>query len=358
MRVGHAYKLHNYGEAPLKVSAVVPDPKGEEVLLKVAYAGACHSDVHIMDGYQDLGDGERIDFSETNMPIPLTMGHEIVGEVVAVGDAVDKNLIGQQRLIYPWIGCGHCISCYSGQDNHCETPQTLGIFSDGGYADYVLVPAQKYMLDITGIDPAWACTLACSGVTVYSALQQLQPQKRNSSIAIIGLGGLGLMAISVANALGIDNIIACDISEDRLEVARALGARNVLNTKNANATDQLIELSQGQLFGVIDTVGLPATVNMGIAATMKGGRLILVGLQGGKIALPLPTLPFKALSLIGSYTGTLSELKELVSLVKTGALQTTPVKIKPMSCLHKTLEELRSGQVLGRVVLQPDPIKG
>jgi len=192
---------------------------------------------------------------------------------------------------------------------------------------------------------------------VFSAFRQLQPIKSDSYVAIIGLGGLGLMAVSVAAAMGIQNIIACDISDDRLEVALDLGATAALNTGSSDAASQLAELSKGCLFGVIDTVGLPATMNLGIEACMKGGRIVLIGLQGGKIALPLPTLPFKALSLIGTYTGTLNELTELVQLAQTGAIRPMPVEVRPMKCLHDTLEDLRNGEVIGRVVLDPTSVK-
>jgi len=350
---GHAYKLQEYNHPPQKMEQSFPSCSKNEVLLRVAYSGVCHSDVYIMDGYQDLGDGERIDFSETDMPMPLTMGHEIVGEVVEVGQGVDPKLIDQQRLIYPWIGCGHCISCKAGQDNHCETPKTLGIFKDGGYADYVLVPNQKYLVEIDDLAPAWACTLACSGLTIFSAFRQLKPQKPGSYIAVIGLGGLGLMAFSMAKAVGIENIVACDISEESLQVASEMGATAVLNTSQEDAEQQLSEITKGNLYGVIDTVGLPATMQLSVNACMKGGRIVLVGLQGGKLPLSLPILPFKALSLIGTYTGTLDELKELITLVKSNDVSPMPIQVRSMQCLHKTLEDLRAGNVIGRVVLTP-----
>jgi len=353
-----SYQLKAWGTAPEKVEHTIPIPKGREVLIRVTHAGVCHSDVYIMDGYQDLGDGEKIDFSESTMPIPLTMGHEIVGEIVATGLKDDEALIGQSRLIYPWIGCGNCISCNAGSDNHCQNPKTLGIFSHGGYSDYVLVPDSKYLVDASGIDPAWACTLACSGVTIFSAFEQIKPQKPGSSIAIIGLGGLGLMAVSMAKALGFDNVIACDIEDTRLKEAQKLGAKSTLNTRSETALDDLTKLSNDNLYGVIDTVGLPVTVNLAIDACMKGGKIVLVGLQGGRIALPLPTLPFKALSLIGTYTGSLSDLKALIPLARSGAIAPMPIEMRPMNCLHETLEDLRRGEIIGRVVLDPTQLEG
>jgi len=353
-RNGISYQLLAYGKPPCPVDLEFSKPTGDEVLVQVTHAGVCHSDVYIMDGHQDLGSGEKIYFAQSNMPMPLTMGHEIVGDVLEVGNRVDTKLIGKRRLIYPWIGCGDCVSCEAGQENHCESARSLGIFSQGGYSDYVVVPSSRYLIDIDGLDAAWSSTLACSGLTVYSALKQLQPIKPNSAIAIIGIGGLGLMAISMAKALGLEKIVACDLAQDRLEVARELGASDTLETASNDAAARLRDLSQNRLFGVIDTVGLPTTMDLGIQATMKGARIVLVGLQGGRIALPLPTLPFKALSLNGTYTGTLQELRDVIELAKSGALQPMPISCRPMSCLHHTLEELRSGSVVGRVVLEPE----
>ncbi|PRX10864.1 UNVERIFIED_ORG: propanol-preferring alcohol dehydrogenase [Martelella mediterranea] len=349
-----SYQLRCYGTEPEPVDHKLRSPEGSELLLEVEFAGVCHSDVYIKEGYQDLGDGERIDFAETTMPMPLTMGHEIVGRVVSAGPDADPALIGKRRLIYPWIGCGQCQSCHAGFENHCETPHTLGIFAQGGYGRHVVVPKSRYLVDIGDIDPAWASTLACSGLTVFSALQQLMPVKPGSSVAIIGAGGLGLMAVTVARALGIERIVVCDIDDDKLKVALELGANAVVNTSKAeDGPAMLRQASDGCLYGVLDTVGLPSTANLAIASVMKGSRIVLIGLQGGRIPLPLPSLPFKALSLVGTYTGTLGELKALVGLAREGKLSAMPVWHREMSCLCDSLSRLKQGKVVGRIVLSP-----
>ena len=349
-----SFQLKHYGSQPVSVAHALPELTGRDVLVRVTHAGVCHSDVYIQDGYQDLGNGEKIDFAESTMPMPLVMGHEIVGEVVATATAVDQALIGQQRLIYPWIGCGQCATCESGYDNHCEQPQSLGIFRHGGYAEHVVVPDAKYLLDIGELDPAWASTLACSGLTVFSALKQLQPMKPVSSLAIIGMGGLGLSAVSLAKKQGFNHIIACDIADDRLEVARQLGADHLLNTRSSSSPEaDLKSLAQQRLHGVIDTVGNPSTVQMAIGAVAKGARIVLVGLQGGQTSLRLPLLPFKALSLTGSYTGSLTELRQLIDLVSQGGVATLPISQRPLCCLPAALDELRAGTAVGRIVLNP-----
>jgi len=349
-----SYQLKQWGTPPVPVEHDVPEPTGSEVIMKVTHAGVCHSDVYIMDGYQDLGAGERLEFADSTMPMPLTMGHEVVGEVVQTGPDADQSLIGKRRLVYPWIGCGKCPTCLDGMENHCQDPRILGIFRHGGYGDFIRVPADKYLVEIGDIDPAWASTLACSGLTVYSAYKQLMPFKSQSHTAIIGMGGLGLTAVAIAKTLGIENIVACDIADDRLEQAKELGADITLNTGIESAADKLKELTDGRLYGVLDTVGLPATLQLGLDSVLKGGKIVLVGLQGGRMQLQLPLLPLMATSIIGTYTGTLQELGELVEMAKAGKFKPLPVECRSMKCLHETLEELRSGQVLGRVVLQPE----
>lgn len=354
MKTATSYQLVQWGYPPVPVAHSVPEPSGSEVIMRVTHAGVCHSDVYIMDGYQDLGAGERLEFADSTMPMPLTMGHEVVGEVVQTGPDADPTLLGKRRLVYPWIGCGNCPTCMDGVENHCQEPRILGIFRHGGYGDFIRVPADKYLVGIGDIDPAWASTLACSGLTVYSAFKQLMPLKSKSHTAIIGMGGLGLTAVAIAKALEIENIVACDIADDRLEKAKELGADIVLNTGEEGAAEKLKELTNGRLYGVLDTVGLPATLQLGMDSVLKGGKIIFVGLQGGRMELQLPLLPLMATSIIGTYTGTLQELGELVEMAKAGKFKPLPVECRSMKCLHQTLEELRSGEVLGRIVLQPE----
>ncbi len=350
-----SYQLRCWGAEPEPVEHDVAPPEGSEVLLATEFAGVCHSAVYIMDGYQDLGDGERIDFAESTMPMPLTMGHEIVGRVVATGPDADPALIGQRRLVYPWIGCGECVSCRAGFENHCENAASLGIFRQGGYARHVRVPHEKYLVEIGDLDPAWASTLACSGLTVHSALKQLMPIKPGTAIAILGAGGLGLMAVAVARALGIEKIVVCDVAADRLRAALDLGATAVIDTSTGTepASARLRAAAGDALYGVVDTVGLPSTVTLAIDSVMKGSKIVLIGLQGGRIPLPLPILPFKALSLVGTYTGSLGELRELVAVARAGGLKPMPIWTRDLSCLCDSLDRLRRREVVGRIVLTP-----
>jgi D-arabinose 1-dehydrogenase-like Zn-dependent alcohol dehydrogenase len=353
MTLATSYKLKSYACTPVAVEHDVPPPKGREALVKIRCAGVCHSDVYIMDGYQDLGNGERMEFDGV-LPLPLTMGHEISGDVVAVGPDADPTLVGARRLVYPWIGCGKCPACKAGVENHCQQAKSLGVFSDGGYSDYVLVPDQRYLIDIEGLDSAWATTLSCSGLTVYSAIRQLQPIPPEGRLAVMGVGGLGLMAVAVARALGVKDVVACDVNAERLETARKMGAAETVDVRRPDALQALVAASGERLTSVIDTVGLPSTLQLAMDAVIKGSRIVLIGLQGGRLSLPVVNLPFKALAIIGTYTGSLAELQEVVALAKAGAIPAMPIWTRPMSMVGDSLERLRRGGVVGRIILSPD----
>ena len=353
MTVSYRYHLPGFGHKLQRADVTLAPLTGEQVLLRVTHAGVCHSDVHIQDGYQDMGHGARMDFTDSSMPLPLVMGHEIVGEVVAVGSQGDASLLGKSRLVYPWIGCGVCTACAAGRENHCEQAHTLGIFRDGGYAQHVVVPGSRYLLDIDGLAPAWACTLACSGLTVYSALEQLLPVARGGALAVMGAGGLGLAAVSLARALGVERIIACDLDPQRPEAARQMGADEVLDCAAPDAAAQLARLANSQLCAVLDTVGAPATLRLAMDSVVKGARIVLLGLQGGSIDLALPQLPFKALAIIGSYTGSLEQLHALLGLARQGRLSPLPIEQRPLCAVGDALDQLRRGGVVGRIVLNP-----
>lgn len=353
MTVSYRYHLEGFGGRLQRADIVLPPITGEQVLVRVTHAGVCHSDLHIQDGYQDLGSGAKMEFANSGMSLPLVMGHEIVGEVIAIGPQGDPSLIGQTRLVYPWIGCGACFACTAGRENHCEQAHTLGIFTNGGYAQHVCVPASRYLLDIEGLEPAWACTLACSGLTVYSALEQLLPLPKSGALAIMGAGGLGLAATGLARALGVERIIVCDLDPQRLAAARQLGADEVLDCGSPYAAEQLTAWAQGRLCAVLDTVGGPSTLRLAMESLIKGSRIVLVGLRGGSLEMSLPLLPFKALAIIGSYTGSLTQLDALLRLARKGLVPALPIEQRPLCSVSAALDELRSGQVIGRIVLNP-----
>src|SRR5215203_4269388 len=165
-----SYDVIGWGKPLEKRERATPVPQGTEVLLKLEYCGVCHSDVHIRDGYFDLGGARRLHMSERGMMPPVTLGHEPYGSVRTDARGV---AIGASRLVYPWIGCGGCVRCREDLDNYCMAPNMIGIQRPGGYADHLIVPHPRYLIDACGIDPVWAATLSCSGLSTYSAVSKL-----------------------------------------------------------------------------------------------------------------------------------------------------------------------------------------
>ena len=346
-----SYDVVEHGQPLQRALRATPKPSGTEVLVRITRSGVCHSDLHIWDGYFDLGGGKRFNMKDRGMVPPLTMGHEPFGIVEAIGPRAQGVRIGARRLVYPWIGCGKCASCKAAQDNYCLQPRFSGIQRSGAYSTHMIVAHPKYLVGIGDLDASFAATLACSGLTAYSAINKLPELGARDWVAVLGCGGLGLIAISMLHALGARNIVACDIDETKLAAARKLGAKRTLDTRTADAADQLKALSEGNLLGALDFVGMPATANLGIAALRKGGRYVICGLFGGEITMSLPPIAQRAIGVIGSYVGNLAELKAVVALAKKGKLKPAPVETRPADGVNRTLEEMRAGKLLGRVVL-------
>ena len=342
-----SYQIAEHGKPLQKVALETPKPQGSEVLVRITRAGVCHSDVHIWDGYFDLGGGKRFYVKERGCIPPFTLGHEPFGIVEALGPRARGVKVGQKKIVYPWIGCGKCDVCKAGKDNYCVSgTRFLGVNKPGAYSTHVLVPDSKYLLDAAGVDDAFAATLACSGLTAYSAAAKIPPLGARDRVAILGCGGLGLIGISVLRAKGAKHIVACDIDDTKLAAARKQGAHLTLNTKAPDAAQQL----QG-IAAAIDFVGSPATAALGIGALRKGGRYVLCGLYGGELVHPLPPLAQRAVGILGSYVGNLQELKEVVALAKKRKLKAAPVETRPAAEANAALEDLKAGRVVGRVVL-------
>ena len=347
-----SYDVTEWGKPLQPATRETPKPTGTEVLLKLKYCGVCHSDVHIRDGYFELGGGKRFYMTERGMKLPHTLGHEPYGTVIAAGPDAGGVPIGQDRLVCPWIGCGSCVRCREGQDNHCMTPRFVGVQRAGGYADHLLIPHPRYLIDAAGVDPAWAATLSCSGLTTYSAVSKLNPIPRDEWIAVMGAGGLGLMAIEMLKASGHERIVAVDIDAAKLDAARAAGAAGTVDGRDPEAPKALKEIAGGTIYGAVDLVGAASTASLALGALRKGGRLILVGLYGGEIPLSLVSLIQRAITIQGSYVGTVAELKEVVALARAGKLKRIPIEKRPLTDVSRTLDQLKAGAIIGRVVAE------
>jgi alcohol dehydrogenase, propanol-preferring len=276
-----------------------------------------------------------------------------VGEVVAVGPDVKNVTIGARHLVHPWIGCGSCAVCRQGTENLCKTPRNLGVFSDGGYSDHLLVPHPRYLFDLGDLSPQRAAPLACSGITAYSALKKVGPLIEDEPIVIIGAGGLGLMALALHRAMGGKAAIVVDVDPIKRDAAKDAGAQAVIDGSAADAARQITDATNGGAWAVVDFVGASDTAKLGVESLTKGGKLIIVGLFGGEITMPIPFFPMRAIAIQGSYVGSLPEMKELLELVRRSGPLSVPLRTRPLEEVNAVLNDLNAGKVIGRVVLTP-----
>lgn len=330
-----------------------PEPQGAEAVVRVSACGVCHSDVHIHEGYFDLGGGQRM---PVTIPLPAVLGHEIEGVVAALGpDAARVNpdvAVGDRVAVYPWIGCGACAACRRGEQHLCPTNRNLGIARWGGYADACLVPDAAALIPCDGLAPGAAGLAMCSGLTAYGALMKLDGKGSEEPLVIVGLGGVGLGVLALARALHRGPILAVDVDPAKRAAAAERGASETLDPAASEAAAAFVARTGGA-FAVIDTVGRPETFGFANAVVRRGGRIVIVGLFGGAAPLPIATVPLRALSIIGSYVGSLAEAKALVALMRKGGVDLPLMEMRPLSAATAALEDLRAGRVLGRVVLTP-----
>ena len=346
-----SYQIVEHGQPLQRKMLDTPKPQGTEVLVRVTRSGVCHSDLHIWHGYFDLGGGKRFYVKERGCVPPFTLGHEPFGVVEALGPAVSRVSkgvkVGQKKIVFPWIGCGKCDVCKAGQDNYCVSgSRILGVNRAGAYSTHVLVPDPKYLVDAAGVDEGFAATLACSGITAYSAATKLPELTPKDRVAVIGCGGVGLACVAVLKALGVKNIVACDVDPAKLATAAKLGAKETVDTRADDAARKV----QG-IAAAIDFVGRPETAALGMAGLRKGGRYVLVGLHGGELVHPLPPIAQRAIGVVGSYVGNLAELKAVVALAKKKKLKPLPVETRPAERANDAMQDLAQGRVAGRVVL-------
>jgi D-arabinose 1-dehydrogenase-like Zn-dependent alcohol dehydrogenase len=341
----------DYG-APLEASeAPTPQPAGSQILLRVSHCGVCHSDIHLHDGYFELGDGKRLDV-RGGRALPFTLGHEIAGTVEAAGP--DAGDIDPERAyaVYPWMGCGECRRCLAGDEHLCATTHHLGITVDGGYASHVLVPHPRYLIDISGVAPELAGSFMCSGVTAYSAVRKVLPYLNGGPLMIVGLGGVGMMGLSIARVLTDGPIVVADIDAAKRQAALDAGALHVFDPGAEDARKAVFKAC-GAVAAAIDFAGAESSFNFAQGVVGKAGAVAVVGLIGGKLSMPLPMLPLRQLAILGCFVGSIPEARALVDLARSGKIATIPIATRPLAEADAALADLRAGRILGRVVLTP-----
>lgn len=347
-----SWQVEEFGKPLVQAIREVPPASGTEVVVRITTCGVCHSDAHMQDGYFDLGGGHKLDLSRTVNP-PRTLGHEIAGTVVAVGPDVVGVEAGDEGVVYPWIGCGRCELCEQGLEHLCATPHALGVARDGGFSTHVVVPHPRYLVPYDGLPPEQACTYACAGLTAYSALRKVGRLVPDSELLIVGAGGVGLSGVRLAQRLcGVAPIVA-EPDQAKWPLAREAGAKDVIDPRADGALKALLKATRGGAAAVVDFVGSGDSFAFGLGAVRKAGHMVCVGLLGGSTPIVPAMLSLKALTLVGSYVGSLQELQEVLALAQQGKLPPLPVTTRALGEANAAMDDLRAGKVRGRAVLTP-----
>ncbi|MCX5337278.1 MULTISPECIES: NAD(P)-dependent alcohol dehydrogenase [unclassified Streptomyces] len=343
-----AVQYRRVGHAPEVVEVPVPEPGPGQVLLKVTAAGLCHSDLAVM-GWPE----EQFPY-----PLPMTLGHEGVGTVAAVGSGVTAVAEGDDVAVYgPW-GCGRCHNCAQGKENCCPRAAGLGILppglgSPGALAEYMLVDSPRHLVPLNGLDPVQAAPLTDAGLTPYHAIRKSLPKLVPGSTAVvIGVGGLGHLAVQLLRALTPARVVALDVSKEKLELARTVGAHEPLLSDGA-AAPRVRELTGGTGADVVlDFVGAEATLAVAAASVAVEGDVTIVGIGGGTLAVGFGGgLPFEV-SASFPYWGSRPELMEVVELARQG-LVSSHVETFTLDEAPTAYERLHAGDINGRAVVLP-----
>lgn len=339
-----AVRLHEYKTAPSVDEVPQPDLQGpHDVLVRIGGAGVCRTDLHLIDGwFQDL---------LPPVEIPLTLGHENAGWVEAVGDAVTGTRVGDAVIVHPLRTCGVCWGCRHGEDMYCGDGLFPGVTVDGGYAEYLRTHERSIVVLPDGTEPAQVAPHADAGLTAYRAVRKasalLEPQQ---AVAVIGVGGLGHIAIQLLKEMTAARVAAIDPAERGQQLALNAGADIVLGSEAA--ADGVAELTRGNGADVvIDFVGEGDTPRQGVNMLKQGGTYLAVG-YGGELVLPTVELVLKEISVTGNLVGNYADLTDLMALVTAGRI-TLQTQTYALEDALQALDDLDNGRITGRGVLVP-----
>lgn len=350
----HRWAFNAWGDSLEARDDSLPALTGHEVTVRVTHCGMCHSDIHILAGGFDMGGGKHSSLERSGVKLPVTMGHEIVGEVVEIGADVTAVAIGAQVVVYPWLGCGECAVCQTGDEHLCvKAARNLGIQLPGGYADVVRVPHPRYLVPIGALDPARAATFACAGITALGAIRKLPATTADDWVAVIGCGGVGMTGVGLLAATSKSRIVAIDPDPAKRDAALANGASLAFDPGMADALKTINKACNSNIAAAIDFVGSEPSSSLAVNLVRRTGHVVIVGLFGGEFKMPLPMFALKSITIAGSYVGGLNDLRELVALAQRESLPSIPLDIRPMNTVNQALDDLTQGRVVGRVVLRP-----
>jgi len=353
-RCAHRWAFPKWGGALEPMADELAAPSEHEVTVRITHCGMCHSDLHIQAGGFDMGGGKLSSLERSGTKLPVTMGHEIGGEVVEIGPDVKDVKLGDKVIVYPWLGCGQCPTCERGDEQLCtRAMRNLGMQLPGGYADLVRVPHAKYLVSIGSLEPARAATFACAGITAYGAISKLDPLSEEEHVAVIGCGGVGMTAVALLAATTKARVVAIDPDPAKREAALQHGAALAFDPGAPDALKTIGKACQMNIAGAVDFVGSESSSSLAVGLVRRTGQVVIVGLFGGELRMPLPLFPLKSLRICGSYVAGLNELRELVALAQRVELPQIPLDLRPMTSVNQALDDLAHGRVVGRVVLQP-----
>ncbi|MFR9727333.1 NAD(P)-dependent alcohol dehydrogenase [Streptomyces sp. MS19] len=342
-----AVQYREVGQPPEVVTVPDPEPGPGQVLLKVAAAGVCHSDIAVMSWPADT----------FPFQLPMTLGHEGAGTVAALGDGVTGIAEGDLVAVYGPQGCGRCALCMQGKENYCLRAAELdinppGLGAPGAMAEYLLVDDARFLLPLDGLDPVKTVPLTDAGLTPYHAVKRSLPKLVPGSTAVvIGAGGLGHVAIQLLRALTPARVIALDVAEQKLELAKQVGAHETL-VSDDKAADRVKELTGGRgAQAVFDFVGVQPTVTLAGAVTGVEADVAIVGVADGALPVGFGRLPYDV-SVFSPYWGSRGELHEVLELARAGAVD-VHVETYSLDEAPAAYERLHEGKVNGRAVIVP-----
>lgn len=332
------------GAPTLRVLEVpAPLPGAGEVLVEVAGCGFCHTDLH----YIDHG-------VPTAKAPPIVLGHEISGRVVGVGAAVDASLVGRRVVLPAVLPCGRCVLCRTGRGNICPEMRMFGNHIDGGFAEQVVAPAD-YLIDLPEeIDLVRGAIIADALSTPFHAVARRAKVRPGEWVAVIGCGGVGMNLVQFAQLAGA-TVVAVDLSEEKLETARRLGAAETVNPGQVSDFSRAIRaLVPGGVDVAFEAVGSAKTIELAFASLRRGGRVCLVGYNSAPVPVPVHKVMFLEYALLGSLGCRPADYPRIVELVRQGKVQLDPIvtQVMPLERIGEAAERLRRGEGL-RTVIAP-----
>ena len=342
--MSRAYRLIGPGRADV-VDIPRPQPGPGDVLLRVLAAGVCRTDVALLRGGAD------------GLTLPVTLGHEVVGEISALGEGVAAER-GAVVAVYELLGCGRCRACEHGHDNVCRdvVPGAIGITRDGGMADHVVVPARN-IVALGDVDPVHAAPLTDAGMTALHAVERARPLLEPGATAVVmGIGGLGHLAVQFVRGTSEARVLAVDVDSARLDFAADIGADDGV-LAGPDAADGILAANAGRKVDVVlDFVGTQESLDLAAAVTGRGGAIVVTGGGGGRLSITAQMgaggAPDREVTMVHTFGGTRDDLVRALALAEAGRVH-THVEVSELATAGRVLADLEAGKVLGRAVLVP-----